>query len=118
MQDKKNIENVVQEIMGLIDDWSEKDFRAAEARLDPWSEHDPAAPMQMLEKLDKEVNDARALIESKLRELVEDSFSVREPLSDAEIKEYIGVERGNSNFVVLEAVVRATERAHNITKDS
>ena len=106
MQDK------IQEIMSLIDDWSEKDFIAAEARLDPWSEHDPAAPMQMLEKLDKEADDARALIESKLRELV------REPLSDEEIEEATGVKRGTPMFLVATGFVRATERAHNITNTS
>lgn len=60
MQDKRDIENVVQEIMGLVDDFGLK----AEAY-----SHQEVTAVELIS--------ARRLVESKLRKLVENSFSVR-----------------------------------------
>lgn len=62
MLDKRDIENVVQEIMGLVDDFGLK----AEAY-----SHQEVTAVELIS--------ARRLVESKLRELVKNSFSVREP---------------------------------------
>ena len=59
----------IDEVMELVEDWSMKDFLAADARLDPWSEHDPASPMCLQEKLDAEANSAKEAIRAKLVEL-------------------------------------------------
>lgn len=61
---------------------------------------------------------ARAAIESKLRELVENKFSVREPLSDEEIEKATGAKLGTPMFLVATGFVRATERAHGIFEES
>lgn len=62
-------EKQIDEVMELVEDWSMKDFLAADARLDPWSEHDPASPMCLQEKLDAEANSAKEAIRAKLIEL-------------------------------------------------
>lgn len=100
MQDK------IQEIMGLVDDFGLK----AEA----YSHQEVTA---------KELISARRLIESKLRELVENKLSVREPLSDEQrllIWQHVSL-RGvakPSYDTWFQAGISAAERAHNITKES
>lgn len=91
MQDKRNIENVVQEIMTLIDGY------AASAS-----------------------TNLHMLIESKLRELVENSFYVREPLSDEEVqgifdKHYEEYYSGKIQEISIFTFTRTIERAHGIT---
>lgn len=89
MQDKRNTESVVQEIIGLVDDIIGCD----------------SAGYQF---------ECKREIQSKLHELVE-RCSVREPLSDDEIEKATGTKHGTPTFLVATGFVRATERAHNIT---
>ena len=112
MQDKKNIENVVQEIMGLVSTHASKVHRASFIG----SAKENSACRSEADKI-------RSKIESKLRELVENSFSVREPLSDEQrllIWQHvslIGVAKPSYD-AWFQAGVSAAERAHNITKGS
>lgn len=66
MQDKRSIENVVQEIMGLVNNVID--------RREAYQDH-------QISRNWCEYESARGRLESKLRELVENSFSVRKPLS-------------------------------------
>lgn len=98
MQDKRNIENVVQEIMGLVSHAMDSAMWAGELILDEDRTH--------FDSRFEEANDARSLIESKLRELVREQ--------EEEIR--VAVARYNLASEIIEA--RSKERAHNITKDS
>lgn len=108
MQDKRNIENVVQEIMRMVDEYvnAEIDYRVA-LKIDVG-----------VRSAEKSSYEAESLLESKLRELVGNSFSVREPLSDGIIKMIDDSTHFHESVDWPIRFARAIERAHNITKDS
>lgn len=118
MQDKRSIENIVQEIMGLVDEYvnAEIDYRIA-LNID--------VGVRSAEKYSYE---AESLLESKLRELVESSFSVREPLSDKLPKGFLAdvvtaaglVKHGKQSKALGERLASEVMqiRTNNITKDS
>lgn len=108
MQDKRNIENVVQGIMELVDAYvnAEIDYRIA-LNIDVG-----------VHSAEKSSYEAESLLESKLREIVENSLSVREPLSN-EMAQKLWAETPDidckSGGIAL---VRKVERAHGITNAS
>lgn len=115
MQDKRNIENVVHEIMVLVDALSVECISFGIGQIE-CSKEDRVL-------LGEDVKKARSHLESKLRDLVENSFSVREPLSDEQ--RLLMWQRVSLRGVAkpsydawFQAGVSAAERAHNITKDS
>lgn len=63
-----------------------------------------------------DVKESERAIESKLRELVENKFSVREPLSDADCEE-IYWDWVDSSCSEID-LVRAIERAHGIFEEN
>lgn len=94
MQDKNTTsvynENIVQEIMGLVQEYA-----------------------------DYERQVVRKEIESKLRELVENKFSVQKPLSDDEIEDIASdTDRSDDheNHINELEFARAIERAHGIKR--
>ena len=60
----------IEEVMGLVDAWERKEYEAAIARIDPWSEHAPNTEPQLLERLYSEASAARLAISTKLRQLM------------------------------------------------
>ena len=105
MQDKRNIENVVQEIMGLVGSYGT-------------AVHDNSTGNPSDYTLAHAESAAYNAIESKLREIVENSLSVREPLSN-EMAQKLWAETPDidckSGGIAL---VRKVERAHGITNTS
>ena len=106
MQDKRNIENVVQEIMGLVIEHGELCCENNE--------------------LGHKYRERK--IESKLRELAENSFYVLEPLNEKLPKGFLAdvvtaaglVEHGKQSKALGERLAFAVMqiRTNNITKDS
>lgn len=111
MRDSGNIENVVQEIMDLV---------SVHAQMHRASFMGSAKENSVYRS---EADKVRHKIESKLRKMVENSFSVREPLSDEQrllMWQHVSL-RGvakPSYDAWFQAGVSAAERAHNITKES
>ena len=93
MQDKRNIENVVQEIMGLVDAYGT-------------AVHDNSTGNPSNYTLAHAESAAYQAIESKLRELVREQ----------EEKIRVAVARYNLASEIIES--HSKERANNITKDS
>ena len=115
MQDKRNIENVVQEIMGLVGSYGT-------------AVHDNSTGNPSDYTLAHAESAAYNAIESKLREIVENSLSVREPLSEKLPKWFLAdvvtaaglVEHGKQSKALGERLAYAVMqiRASNFAKDS
>lgn len=96
MQDKSGNERVIDEIMGLVTQHAHIYYSSA---IGGYRDAD-------------DVKESERTIESKLRELVENKFSVRKPLSDADCEEiYWDWVDGSGSEIDL---VRAIEHAHGI----
>ena len=106
MQDKINIENVVQEIMGLVSTYAQMHRASFMGSAKENSAYR------------SEADKTRNKIESKLRNLAENSFYVREPLRDEVIKMIDDSTHFHESTDWSIRFARAIERAHNITKDS
>lgn len=116
MQDKRNIENVVKEIMGLVSTHAQMHRASFMGSAKENSEYR------------SEVDKTRIKIESKLREMVENSFSVLEPFSGKLPKGFLAdvvtaaglVEHGKQSKALGERLASAVMqiRASNFAKDS
>lgn len=104
MQDKRNIENVIQEIMGLVVDYA-KCYHSRRT-----------CKGALFDDVEKK-SDA---IESKLREMVEQT-TVQKPLSDEQMETLIEkhappIHPDFSEDDDFDELIRAVERAHGITE--
>lgn len=105
MEDKRNTDIVVQEIMGLVHNAMSSYTLYKQADSEGWNNDDVEGRV---------VNDL-ALIKAKLRELAEHR-SVREPLSVDDLRaEYLEDTSFEGECAAFRAGARYAERFHNIT---
>lgn len=95
-------EKIIEEVMGLISDWSEKDFLWGSAQIDAQSEMATSADFFNEKRYGEEAKSAKEAIRAKLREVLE-----RKPLTDEQI------ERENLHELFREGV-RFSENHHHI----
>ena len=74
-------EKIIEEVMGLISDWSEKDFLWGSSQIDAQSEMATSADFFNEKRYGEEAKSAKEAIRAKLREVLE-----RKPLTDVDVQ--------------------------------